>query len=241
MGRYFGTDTDVGAFVLFGPAHLAALAIVLAAFAGLALGGRRLPERARTAIRYGLAALLIANELTWHVWAAATGQWSVRTMLPLHLCSVTAWMSIACLLRPTRFAYEVVYFLGLTGAGHTLITPDIGPYGFPHLRWFLSFVGHGGIVLAAGYLTFVEGRRPAWDSFRRVAIRGNLYLVAIFFLNLALGSNYMFVSRKPQTASLMDYMGPWPWYVLVLEAVALVHMLALYAPFAIADARRRPA
>jgi hypothetical integral membrane protein (TIGR02206 family) len=241
MDRYFRIDHDLGAFVLFGPAHVGALALILVLFAGLAGLGGRLSDRARKLVRFGLAGLLFANELLFHAWSAATGHWSLRTMLPLHLCSVTCWMSIVALLRPTPFAFEVVYFLGLTGAGHTLLTPDIGPYGFPHFRWLSSFVCHGGIVLAAGYLTFVERMRPTWASFRRIAIRGNLYLVAVFFLNLAIGSNYMFVSRKPQTASLMDYMGPWPGYVLVLEVVALLHMLALYAPFAIANARRKTA
>jgi len=141
------------------------------------------------------------------------------------------------MIRPSRASFEFVYFLGITGAGHTLLTPNIGRYGFPHIHFFLTLVGHAGIVLAAVYLTFVEGYRPTWKSLWQVFGWANLFMVGIFFLNRAIGSNYMYVSHKPETPSLMDLMGPWPWYILVLEAVALMHMLALDTPFAIADAR----
>ena len=30
---------------------------------------------------------------------------------------------------------------------------------------------------------------------------------------LVLGSNYMYSMRKPETASALDLMGPWPWYL----------------------------
>jgi hypothetical integral membrane protein (TIGR02206 family) len=239
MSRYFAREYSGGAFVLLGPSHLVTLGITVAAILGLFFWGRSLPARAKLVVRTGLAGLLISNEIAWHAWTIATDQWSVRTMLPLHMCSVTTWLSILGLLRPNLVTYEFVYFLGITGAGHTVATPDIGIYGFPHLRFFLTLVGHAAIVVTGAYLTFAEGYRPTWASIRRVLVWTNVYLVAIFFLNKAIGSNYMYVAHKPATASLMDVLGPWPWYILALEAVGVLHMLALYAPFAIADARQR--
>jgi uncharacterized membrane protein YwaF len=34
----------------------------------------------------------------------------------------------------------------------------------------------------------------------------------------------------------MDYFGPWPWYILTLEVMALFFYVIYYAPFAIRDA-----
>jgi hypothetical integral membrane protein (TIGR02206 family) len=131
--------------------------------------------------------------------------------------------------------YEFAYFLGIAGAIQALLTPDAGQYGFPHFRAFQVMVSHGSIVTAAIYMTFVEGFRPYWSSLRRVAIGTNLYVVAIMVVNWLLGSNYLFIARKPDTASLMDVLGPWPWYILSIELIGLTLCLLLYLPYAIRD------
>jgi uncharacterized membrane protein YwaF len=62
-------------------------------------------------------------------------------------------------------------------------------------------------------------------------------MLFVTIINYMLGSNYMYTLRKPATSSLLDYMGPWPWYLLVAEFVALFLFLLLYLPFALADRR----
>jgi len=64
-------------------------------------------------------------------------------------------------------------------------------------------------------------------------------MLVIFILNQVLGSNYLFIAHKPETASLMDMLGPWPWYILSLEVIALAMCLLLYMPYAIRDQRAR--
>jgi len=46
--------------------------------------------------------------------------------------------------------------------------------------------------------------------------------------------------HKPPTASLLDLLPPWPWYILWMEAIGLVVMcLILYLPFAVKDWRAK--
>ena len=56
-----------------------------------------------------------------------------------------------------------------------------------------------------------------------------------------LGSNYLFIARKPETASLLDVLPPWPWYLPILELIAVIIVGLLYLPFAIKDLRARQA
>ena len=64
-------------------------------------------------------------------------------------------------------------------------------------------------------------------------------MIVVFFFNQILGSNYLFIAHKPETASLIDVLGPWPWYILSLEVIGAVMCLLLYLPFAISDMRKK--
>lgn len=237
MDAFFARDYVGGAFVLFSPAHVAALMAIL--LVNLLMLRLRQPQysAARRRFRYGLAGLLLANELAWHLWNLAVGQWTVQTMLPLHLCSVFVFLSAIMLVNRSYKIYEFAYLIGIAGAIQPLFTPDLGMYGFPHFRYWQTFLSHGGIVTAAVYMTVVEGYRPYWTTIGKVIIFTNVYMVFVGLVNALIGSNYLFIAHKPETASLLDVLGPWPWYLLSIEAIGLVVFLLLYSPFFIRDLR----
>jgi hypothetical integral membrane protein (TIGR02206 family) len=237
----FSKNWSGAPFELFGTAHLVGLGVVglLAVF--IITLGRHTTDEGKRALRFILAGILLAAETSWHLWNYFTGQWSVQTMLPFHLCSALVWLSILMLLTKNLLIYEFAYLLGIAGALQALLTPDAGIYGFPHYRFFQTLTSHGAIITAALYMTLVEGFRPTPSSLKRVVIGSNLYMIAIFILNFIIGSNYMFVARKPDTASLLDVLPPWPWYIAIVELLGLAFILAFYAPFAVIDNRRKAA
>jgi hypothetical integral membrane protein (TIGR02206 family) len=128
-----------------------------------------------------------------------------------------------------------VFFWGLGGAIQALLTPNIGDYGFPHYRFFQFFVSHGLLIFASLYMTFVTGMRPTHGSIWKVWGLTNAYMVLIAGFNWLTGGNYLFICHKPETGSIMDVMGPWPWYILVLEIVAIISFYIYYLPFALKD------
>ena len=235
MAQLFARDYTGAPFVLFGPPHLVALFVVVLVNLLIIAFRRRFTPDNKRAFRLGLATVLVLNEIAWHLWNFFTGQWTLQTMLPLHLCSVLVWVSAYMLVTGNELIYEFSYFLGIAGATQALLTPDAGIYGFPHFRFFQSIISHGSIVTAAIYMTFVEGYRPHWRSLVRVAIWGNVYMAIIGLVNWLLGSNYLFIAHKPETASLLDVLGPWPWYILSLELLAGGLCLLLYLPYAVCD------
>jgi hypothetical integral membrane protein (TIGR02206 family) len=234
VGPYFAYTYGGPAFVQLGVAHIGALLLIMS----LALASWKLPlkKEQRRVVRWTLAALLVINELGWHAWHIFYGIWTVQALLPLNLCNLMVFASAWTLVTKNQTGYEFVYLLGIPAASQVLITPALGPYGYPHVLFFQIFISHGGIVLAALYLTLGEEMRPrSWQSVRRVAGWTMLYALAVFWLNQVLGSNYLFLAYKPPAATLVDYLGPWPWYILGMVAIGFGLVTALYWPFHIQD------
>jgi len=233
--QFFGREFSGGPFVIFSPSHLVALAVIgLVIFFTVRLRGNPNPN-SRKRFRYTIAIILLVNESLWHIWNLATGQWFIQTMLPLHICSVFVFLSAYMLMKKDYRIYEFAYLLGIAGALQAILTPDLGIYDFPHIRYYQVFISHGLIVVSAIYMTVVEGFRPYWRSLPRVFFWSNVYMAFVGLVNTLVGSNYLFIAHKPPTASLLDVLPPWPWYILWIELIGLISMLLLYLPFAIQD------
>jgi uncharacterized membrane protein YwaF len=47
----------------------------------------------------------------------------------------------------------------------------------------------------------------------------------------------MYIARTPEFPTVIDYMGPWPWYIIGLELIGLTCFVLAYLPWAIRDWR----
>jgi hypothetical integral membrane protein (TIGR02206 family) len=220
-------------FPTFGPAHLGILAATLAAAGGLALLARRRPG-AVPAVRRGLALALGANELVWYGWVLGKGWVDPPRGLPLDLCDVTLWLTVHALARGARWAEDAVWYLAVAGSGMAVLTPDVGAAlaSYPGAKFFAS---HAGVVAAVLGLGLGGALRPRPGSWWRVWLAVNAYAGALLALDLAAGTNYMYLVEKPASGTLLDLLGPWPWYLASGSAVALALFGLLQLPF------RRPA
>jgi len=219
-------------FAAFSPTHLAALAAAVLVWAALFAARRRLRIGRRAAWgRYAIAAVLALCEISLNLWYISENVYSVRDTLPLELCSISLYLCVAMLLTKSRGIFQIVYFTGIGGALQALLTPVLY-YDFPHYRFLEFFIAHVFIIAAVLYMVWVEGYRPTLKSVGITMLFLNVLLGPIYVINMVTGGNYMFVARKPETASLLDYLGPHPWYLLSMEAVAVVLFLMLYLPFA---------
>jgi hypothetical integral membrane protein (TIGR02206 family) len=234
MAEFFTRNYSGEPFEFLGLAHLAALATLVLLNLNL-FRFRNADDSRRRSIRWVLALILWVNEIAWHSWNYAVGNWTIQTMLPLHLCSLLVWTGALMLVTKNYSIYEFMYFAGIGGAIQALLTPDLGMYGFPHFRFFQTFISHGLIVTSAMYMTFVERFRPTWKSLRRVSAWLAIYAVIVFFINTAIGSNYLMINEKPGTASLLDLLPDWPIYILYMVGIGFITFVLLYLPFAIKD------
>jgi len=192
------------------------------------------------------------------IWHASIGNFSLGEHLPLHLCGLGILLGPIMLLRKNFKLYELIYFWGIGGAIQALLTPDL-VYEFPHFEYLQYFISHSLIIIACIYMTFVVGYRPTWKSILKVFILSNIYLAFIIVVNIITtenfmaicskstglwdrlqelrlqSGNYLYICRKPANPSLIDVLGPWPWYILSLEGVGVLSFLVYYSPFFIKD------
>lgn len=234
IGQYFAVDYTGAPFVLFGTAHLISLLVLLAAIVAV-FNAKNIGETSKKRVRVVMAIGLWTIESSWHLWNIVNGMWTLDTMLPLHMCSILIWLSGYMLITKNESIYPFVYFMGIGGALQAVLTPESGIYGFPHFRYIQTVTNHSLLILSAIWMTVVEGYRPTWKSLLRVMLVANVYMAVVFVINLGLGSNYLFINHKPPTASLIDLLPAWPYYIPFLELIGLATFTILYLPFAIKD------
>jgi hypothetical integral membrane protein (TIGR02206 family) len=229
--EYFSVEYSGPPFVLFGTQHLVALGILVTVCVLITLFRHRFSPSARKIFRYSLAVLVYANESSWHIWKLANNDWNLQVMLPLWLCSLTAWTMPLLLIWKQRWYFEWVYLLGTIGAMMALLQPDLTIYGFPHFRFIEFITLHGALVVGVVYFVAVEGFRPHIKSFPYVLLFTNLYWLLCAWVNSLIGSNYLYTHSKLPTPSLLDLLGPHPVYLIWMEIIGIGLCLLLYLPF----------
>ena len=219
-----------GLFQPFGVAHGLALATVALVAVVLPLAARRLAWPRRRAIGVGIGVALLLQEAL-NVWMRIDAGWTSMVLLaPLHLCTLAVFLTAFVLFTRHRRVYEVVWFWAMGGTTQALLTPDV------HRAFFdpfttVFFVGHGLVIVGVVYATLALGLRPVPTSIVRAYGVTAVYAGVIFAVNLAFDTNFLYLMRKPSQPSILDHLGPWPWYLLGLAAVALASMVLWYLPF----------
>ena len=218
--------------------HLVTLAVTAVVIATLVVSARLRPGPWTLAACRVLAIVILANEAAWWVWLAGHGTWSASYALPFQLCDVAAVVSAAALWFRQPLLVELTYFWGLAGTANGLITPDITDH-FPSFLFMQYFIGHGTIVAAA--LLLVIGLRITPRRGAVMRVFGLTFGLLVFDagVNFVTGGDYLYLRHTPAAHSLLDLLGPWPWYIAGAAALALVFFVILDLPFAIGRRRRK--
>jgi hypothetical integral membrane protein (TIGR02206 family) len=148
------------------------------------------------------------------------GDGDVKGNLPLQLCDF-AWIPVAwALLTRHRFALALAYFWGLTLALQALVQPTLDE-AVPDPNFFAFWGKHVLLVWGAVYATLTLRQGPSWRGYRQAVLATFARLSAAMTINTALDTNYGYFNAKPK-GTVLDYLGPWPWYVLAEMAIVLL-------------------
>ena len=216
-------------FVVFGIPHLAALAVIGLIGWALVRHAGHCPESTRR-VGQSLALFLALLYPAGLMVGWKLGMLNRDNVFPCHLCDVAAFCGAAALWFRNQRLAELVWFWGLAGTMNGLITPALSD-SFPSPRFISFFALHGGVVIAAVYLVVGLGLRPRQGAVWRAFGWGQVYLLLAALVNVTTGSNYGFLRSKPEQGSLLDMLGPWPYYIAGLEVLGLLLFGLLYLPF----------
>jgi len=207
-------------FTAYGPSHWGVLAVFVIGAVLLVWVGRRQSERQaqRLGRMLGAETAVIYAAILVYVLTPPT----IESSVPLQLTDLATVVAAYALWSQKQWAYALTYYWGLVLSTQALISPALQSPDFPHYQ-FLAFCAiHLLVVWAAIYLTWGRGMRPNWRSFRLAVVVTLAWATVTFTFNRIAGSNYGFLNRKPSTASLLDVMGPWPWYIVIAATLVSI-------------------
>ncbi len=217
-------------FVLFGKQHIWVLVITVAASILLPIISQQfLSDLQKLWLNRVFAIMLSAIVIVWIALKTRFSKFDKSTDLPLDFCNLMALFAPLLLWNPSKGFHEIMYFWILAGTFQAILTPYLFE-GFPHFTFLKYWFVHAGLVVYIIFVTVAFKLFPDTGSIWRAFGWMQIYTVCMFGLNRLLGSNYFYIQRKPPTASILDYFGPWPWYLLVCEAIALVLYFLAYLP-----------
>lgn len=212
---------------LFGPLHITLLlAIFVLALVLVTLCRRGIVPAKIVCRAVGLG--LAVNEIIWWIWRYSREGIHAGN-LPLQLCDAAVWVAVfACFTQSPALA-EFTWFGGLAGAGMALFTPDLAA---PWPQWpaIYFFISHGGVVIAAALAAFSGvmhfAPRSVWRAYGMLLAWAGIAGA----VDMTSDANYMYLRKKPGAASLLDVLGPWPWYLVAGAGIGLALFWLLWIP-----------
>ena len=209
--------------------HLAALTATAVAAAALVVGARRFGDTWARGAGRALSVVIAAGFVVEQAVYAARGEWTVQVNLPLQLSDAVTFVSVAALWRPDEpLLVELVWFWALSASTQAVLTPDLRQ-AFPDALYFTYFATHSGAIAAACLLVVGMRRAPRPGAVARVYAITAAFAIVAGIATVLTGGNYMFLRHKPAHGSLLDVMGPWPWYIVTGAALGLAMFVALDA------------
>src|SRR2546430_4161449 len=220
--------------------HVLPIALLVVVAVLLCVAARRAPGRWIDVVAAVIALTLVVAELSWQPYVLANHAWSAAASLPVQLCDVGGFVAAAALLWRQILLVEVAYFWGLGGTLQALLTPDLKDH-FPSFPYLQFYVTHDLVILAALFLVVGLALQPRPGAVRRIFALTVVFAIVVGLIDLGTGGNYMYLRQVPVSGSLLDLMGPWPWYIAAGAVLTLVVLAILDTPFRLSRLRSHDA
>ena len=223
--------SDVG-FTTFDTLHFIWLGMFLLTTVCCVLWYRRTSARGRCIWRIVIASLLLVDE-AFKVVMLVVGNRYLPSYLPLHLCSINIFVIAYHAFKPSKLVSGYLYTVAIPGAIAALLFPTWTslPLGnFMHLH---SFTVH--ILLALYPITLAAAGElaPEVKEIPKYLLPLILMAIPIWFVNLALDTNFMFLMSADPGNPLYLFEQLWGNHLYGFPVLIIGVLTIMYVPLVI--------
>ena len=176
-----------------------------------------------------LSIIISSSIISWAFIEMYLGRFYLDTDLPLIFCNLIGLFLPVYAFYRKQSLFNILYYLILAGAIQAIITPAL-KFSFPHYESIKFWTVHGGLVIFILYVMIVMKRAPTFKGIFHSFLFVQAYIVFVILINYMLDANYLFLWEKPKTASLLDVLGDWPYYIIAMDLLLIPYFLILYSP-----------
>lgn len=216
-------------FEYYGPLLLGVLTIVLFYFIK-----DKITKTSKRNIIFALGGILAFSEIADKIYVYYHLGWSYD-LLSLHLCSISAIVGVYLIFfNQNRTLFGIWFFWSLQGALQALLSPTV-TVGFEFFKYYQFFLHHVLLIILPLTILYFNNWIPTFKDVKNSYIWLIVVSIPVIIFNSFTGMGYMFVSlthdARPTTGSPLDYLGPYPFYIISLFAFVFALLLITYLPF----------
>ena len=142
--------------------------------------------------------IIFGMTLAYHIILASSGSWTLKEDLPLHLCSVSAF--ICCIIffvKKKQFLFEFLFYCGVIGGLVSILTPQITLYNDNYFFYVMFYFKHASIIVIPLVIMYRLKMKLGKYSWLKAFGGINVLLAIVMPFNSMLGSNYLYVAEPP--------------------------------------------
>ena len=183
------------------------------------------------------SSLVLIMTLSNHILLISLDSWSLKSNLPIHLCSVSAL--ICCFIgftKKNQLLFEFLFYAGIIGGMLSILTPQIILYNEYYFFYIMFYFKHAAIIAVPLFMRYGLNMKLTEFSWLKTFGLVNLLLLFVLPINALIDSNYLYVSRPPTVNNpliiedLNKVFGI-PIYVFYWEIILIVLCILFYYLF----------
>ena len=183
------------------------------------------------------SSIVLLMTLSNHILLTSLDSWTLKSNLPIHLCSVSAL--ICCFIgftKKNQLLFEFLFYAGIIGGMLSILTPQITLYNEYYFFYIMFYFKHAAIIAIPLFMRYRLNMKLTEFSWLKTFGLVNLLLLFVLPINALIDSNYLYVSRPPMVnnplinENLNKVFGI-PTYVFYWEIILIILVILFYYVF----------